>query len=166
MKTVITAERYHDISCGHRVHGHESKCCHLHGHNYRVHFVCRAKVGNTSLDDLGRVIDFGEIKSRLCMWIEDNWDHKFLAWENDPVMLRIADLTEVWDRPFNGGDAGEADTILKQSLVWTPFNPTAENMAQYLVEVVAPKQFLGTGIELISCRIEETRKCTASFNLE
>ena len=30
-----TAERYHDISCGHRVVGHESKCAFLHGHNYR-----------------------------------------------------------------------------------------------------------------------------------
>lgn len=27
---------YHDISCGHRVYGHESKCAHLHGHNYRI----------------------------------------------------------------------------------------------------------------------------------
>ena len=155
MKTV-TAERYHDISCGHRVVGHESKCRHLHGHNYRVHFVCRAQLGHTATDDLGRVIDFGEIKSKLCMWIEDNWDHKFLAWEEDPVMREVDAVM----------GCREAYGILNGSIVWTPFNPTAENMAQYLVLSVAPEQLKGTGIELISCRIEETRKCTASFNLE
>ena len=153
-----TAERYHDISTGHRVVGHENKCRHLHGHNYRIHFVCEAG----ELDTVGRVIDFGVIKAKLCMWVENNWDHKFLAWENDPVMLRIADLTEVWDRPFNGGDAGEADTILKQSIVWTPFNPTAENLAQHLLDVIGPQQFAGTGIELICVRIEETAKCSAT----
>ena len=39
---MITVERYHDISMGHRVVGHESKCRHLHGHNYRIHFICTA----------------------------------------------------------------------------------------------------------------------------
>ena len=73
--------RYHDISCGHRVYGHEGKCRHLHGHNYRVHFTCVAESGQ--LDTLGRVIDFGEIKSRLCMWLEDNWDHHFLMGTED-----------------------------------------------------------------------------------
>ena len=152
----VTAERYHDISCGHRVVGHESKCRHLHGHNYRVHFVCRVKEGGTPLDTLGRVIDFGEIKSKLCMWIEDNWDHKFLAWEEDPVMREVDAVM----------GCREAYGFLKGSIVWTPFNPTAENMAQYLVLTVAPEQLKGTGIELVSCRIEETRKCTATFNLE
>ena len=58
---MLTAERYHDISCGHRVVGHENKCRHLHGHNYRVHFVCTA----ANLDHIGRVIDFSIIKEKL-----------------------------------------------------------------------------------------------------
>ena len=70
----ITATRYHDISCGHRVSGHESKCQFLHGHNYRFHFT----VEGSKLDALGRVMDFGVIKSILCEWLEENWDHKFL----------------------------------------------------------------------------------------
>lgn len=159
------ASRYHDFSYGHRVAGHENKCRHLHGHNGRVHFHCQANPSTESLDKIGRVIDFGEIKSRLCMWIENNWDHKFLAWENDPVMLRVADLTNVWDRPFNGGEPGEANEILSGSIVWTPFNPTAENMAEYLVRVIGPQQLEGTGIVLVEVRIEETAKCHASFSL-
>ena len=72
---MITAERYHDISMGHRVVGHENKCRHLHGHNYRIHFVCEA----SSLDALGRVIDFGEINDRLCEWLEEHWDHRTIS---------------------------------------------------------------------------------------
>lgn len=155
---MITAERYHDISCGHRVHGHESKCAHLHGHNYRVHFTVEAAQG---LDDVGRVLDFSVIKSKLCMWLEDQWDHKFLAWEADTLMVAVHRSV------LNGGpDYDEAAAgMLFQSMVWVPFNPTAENMAQHLVEVVGPAQLAGTGCTLVSCRIEETRKCSASFSL-
>ena len=73
----IRATRYHDFSCGHRVVGHEGKCRYFHGHNYRVTFSVEAK----ELDEVGRVVDFSVIKSHLCNWLEDNWDHKFLAEE-------------------------------------------------------------------------------------
>ena len=33
-----TVIRSHEICAGHRVVGHESKCRHLHGHNYKFHF--------------------------------------------------------------------------------------------------------------------------------
>ena len=150
-----SAERYHDISCGHRVHNQGSKCELLHGHNYRVHFVCEAAAG--SLDDVGRVIDFSDVKSRLCMWVEDNWDHKFLAWDEDPVMLAIANGME---------GAFDFVRVLHNSVVWVPFNPTAENMAQHLVEVIGPLQLADTGIRLVSCRVDETRKCSATYRTE
>ncbi len=137
---MITAERYHDISCGHRVSGHESKCKYLHGHNYRVHFVVSAR----TLDFIGRVIDFSVIKSRLCMWLEDNYDHKFLLWEQDELLEQLMN----------------AD---KDSIVAVPFNPTAENLAKHLVEVVGPQQLTGTDCELIEVRVEETRKCLATY---
>ena len=154
----ITAERYHDISTGHRGVGHENKCRHLHGHNYRIHFVCEAG----ELDTVGRVIDFGVIKEKLCMWVENYWDHKFLAWEKDPVMNAVSCMN------FTGLDPAvmeEEDAMLQASLVFTPFNPTAENMAQHLVEVIGPKQLQGTGIQLVSVTIEETAKCSASYEV-
>lgn len=132
-------ERYHDISCGHRVYGHESKCRHLHGHNYRVHFTCTSK----DLDDVGRVIDFSVIKAKLCQWLEDNWDHRMLLWNADPIASKL--LT------------------MDSQIVLLPFNPTAELLAQYLVEFVAPTVLKGTGVELVKCKIEETRKCSATY---
>lgn len=156
----FSVTRFHDISCGHRVHGHESKCAHLHGHNYRIHFTCvpdenyprpvqrrflgagEADLG--PLDNVGRVLDFSDIKSKLCMWLEDNWDHKFLVSVEDPLAasLRAIDL---------------------HGVVIVPFNPTAENMAQYLVDVVGPGALKGTGVRLLAAKVDETRKCSATY---
>ena len=157
MKTV-TAERYHDISCGHRVVGHETKCRHLHGHNYRIHFKCEAEHGIKPLDDIGRVIDFSDIKSKLCMWLEDNWDHKFLAWEHDSVIREASELKDT-------ESLNDADNLFNGSLVWLPFNPTAENLAIYLIDTIGPQQLQGTGIKLVSVKIEETAKCSASYGI-
>ncbi len=146
------AKRYHDISCGHRVVGHEGKCRHLHGHNYRVHFTCEAD----ELDNVGRVIDFSDMKSKLCMWLEENWDHKMLLWEHDPVANVLT------DDKIKTGDG----TTLDDGIVLVPFNPTAENIAQHLVLVVGPQQLKGTGIKLTYCEVEETRKCSAVYALQ
>ncbi|MDO4692818.1 MAG: 6-carboxytetrahydropterin synthase [Porphyromonadaceae bacterium] len=137
---MITVERYHDISMGHRVVGHENKCRHLHGHNYRIHFTCSSE----ELDALGRVIDFGVIKATLCRWLEENWDHKMMLWDQDPLLPSLREL------------AGE-------DLVVVPFNPTAEQMAKYLVEVIGIQLLAGTGVRLVSVRIDETRKCSATY---
>lgn len=149
----ITATRYHDFSCGHRVHNHESKCALLHGHNYRAHFFCDAP----ALDMVGRVIDFSVIKSTLCQFCEEYWDHKFLAWTQDPVMRAMVDtLSERW--PPSGN-------LIFDSIVWVPFNPTAENMARHLLEIIGPALLAGTGVTLRKVIIEETRKCSAEVEL-
>lgn len=137
---MTTVERYHDISMGHRVVGHENKCKHLHGHNYRIHFTCTA----TKLDDLGRVIDFGLIKDLLCQWLEEHWDHKMMLWERDPLLPLLKE-------------------IIPEDLIVVPFNPTAELMAKYLVDVVGVELLAHTNITLYSVRIEETHKCSATY---
>lgn len=147
--------RYHDISCGHRVFGHEGKCQHLHGHNYRIHFTCETAKPN-DLDSVGRVIDFSVIKEKLCEWLESNWDHKFLAWENDPVMKGI-----YYAIPGNM-EFGDAK-LFQESVVFVPFNPTAENMAEHLVEVIGP-DVLPKDVLLTKCVVEETMKCSATYS--
>lgn len=140
----VQAHRYHDICAGHRVCEHESKCAHLHGHNYRVHFTVQGKQQQT--DHLGRVMDFSVIKEKLCMWLEENWDHKFLIWNKDPI--------------------AEALLAIDDKVVEVPFNPTAEAMAEYLVERIGPSQLNGTGVVLTKVVIEETAKCFASYTKE
>jgi len=134
----MRAIRYHDISCGHRVVGHEGKCRNLHGHNYRVHFECEA----SRLDEVGRVIDFSIIKSQLCEWLETEWDHRMILWDKD-------------------SDA-EQLLIIDPTIVLVPFNPTAENLAQYLIDEIGPKLMSPLGVRLARVVIEETRKCSVS----
>lgn len=139
----IRAERYHDICFGHRVVNHESKCRHLHGHNYRFHFAIEALEG---LDELGRVLDFSVIKDTLCQWLEEHWDHKFLLFEEDPYLPTLQELSP-------------------ESIVVVPFNPTAENIAHYMLMEVAPALLKPLGCQLVECRVEETRKCSATASL-
>lgn len=131
----IEVVRYHDFSAGHRIVGHESKCQYLHGHNYRIHFTIQSQSG---LDAIGRILDFSAIKTILCEWLEEHWDHKFLIWEKDPLLAGLASLSP-------------------DSLVVLPFNPTAENMAHFLLKM-AP-QLLPAHLCLSKVVIEETRKC-------
>ena len=154
----ITATRYHDISCGHRVHGHEGKCALLHGHNYRIHFTCEAEANSHMLDKVGRVLDFSAIKVLLCQWLEDYWDHRFLAWDKDLLMLSLGNGPD----PFDLGSGAKLWEMLTESIVWVPFNPTAENMAAHLLEVVGPQQLVGTNVRLVRVTVDETRKCSAT----
>ena len=137
---MITVSRYHDFSCGHRVVGHEGACAHLHGHNYRAHFNCRLHK-DSELDQLGRVVDFSVIKSTLCQWLEDNWDHRMLMWAEDPWFNKLRKIDDY--------------------VVGLPFNPTAENMALFLLNHVGPIILENTDVELYLVTLEETRKCSA-----
>ena len=69
-----------------------------------------------------------------------------MLWEQDPLLPALR-------------------ATVPDDLVAVPFNPTAENMAVYLTEVVGPMQLAGTGVTLIGCRVDETRKCSASYTL-
>ncbi len=137
------AVRYHDICCGHRVVGHEGKCRNLHGHNYRVYFHCEPASGQP-LDSVGRVVDFSVIKTRMCHFIEETFDHRMLIWAKDP-------------------DA-KALLVLDPTVVLVPFNPTAENMAAYLL-AMGEVLMSNTGAKLVKVVVEETAKCSASVSL-
>lgn len=78
-----------EISASHSLKlGYESKCSHLHGHNWIITVYCKSAELNTE----GMVIDFKQVKDL----IRDKMDHK--------------NLNEVF-----------------------PFNPTAENIAHWVV---------------------------------
>lgn len=141
----IRANRFHDISCGHRVVGHEGKCAHLHGHNYRVHFSVESTEVQ-AVDSVGRVLDFSVIKSVLCEWLERTWDHRMLLWEKDPDAFDLCDMDP-------------------DGVVLLPFNPTAENMATYLLTIIGPRELSRYGVRLVSVKIEETYKCHAEVSL-
>lgn len=64
-------EKTFEISASHSLRlGYESKCTHLHGHNWLITIYCRSR----ELNEYGMVEDFTEIRNR----IERVLDHKNL----------------------------------------------------------------------------------------
>lgn len=169
-----TVIRSHEICAGHRVVGHESKCRHLHGHNYKFHFkvapkhecgkvVTRGKLVEDGLDSVGRVIDFSVVKTTLCQWLEDNWDHKFLHWEQDSMINSLIVVASTKFARENNLVTDEDYDPFFNSLVALPFNPTAENLAAYMVDVIGPQLLDQYDVELVECTIEETSKCHVNY---
>lgn len=128
---------------GHRVLGHENKCAGLHGHNYEAYFVATAD----HLDPLGRVIDFGVLKEKLGGWIDTNWDHAMVLFEKDREAIEAI------------------QNLSQQRLYLLPYNPTAENMAIYLLEHICPKVMEGTGVTIQRIVLQETPNCSAEVGL-
>ncbi len=61
------------FEAAHRVVGYPGKCDRLHGHNWVVEAIVEGK----TLDDLGMLVDFKEIKRALQDTV-DMYDHRFL----------------------------------------------------------------------------------------
>jgi len=124
------------FDAGHRIVHHESKCSTLHGHEYRAEIFARA----VRLDNLGRVIDFGVIKSKVGAWVDENWDHNMLVWSQDPNLALIAKC-EGAKKPFV-----------------TEFNTTAENLAAFLLQK-ANELLANDGVTITKVKLWETHNC-------
>ncbi len=113
----ITIMRKVNFCAGHRLLNHEGKCANLHGHNYLIEF----HVSGHEIDELGRVVDFSVLNKLFKGWIDEHWDHGVLLWDQDR-------------------NAVEALRQVKPNRIYLlPYNPTAENMARYLLDQIAPK---------------------------
>ena len=145
--THLSLIRQLSFCAGHRLYGHEGRCAFLHGHNYRVDIEVEAEGGGTAVDDVGRVVDFSLIKKRMLGWLDEHWDHAFILFEKDATTLaavRTAEPTKYF--------------VL-------PWNPTAENMARYLLEVVAPHVLAGLGVLARRVSVWETDEACAVATL-
>lgn len=146
---MIYAERFHDFSCAHRAVLDTGPCNNIHGHNYRVHFGVINNAGMVK----SRVFDFSLIKTLFCQWLEDNWDHRFLIWEKDPVWVELSKSKHNNDLPYT-------EALLDRSMRCVPFDTSTENMAEFLLNMLGPIQLRNfPGVVLQEVRIEETRKC-------
>ena len=142
---MIRAIRIVEFDAGHRVMNHESKCQTLHGHRYKVELYAAPKTG---LDEIGRVIDFGVLKQIIGGWIDDKWDHTTLVYDKDTVTLNALRSIPRFKEPFVCG-----------------FNPTAENMADYLLREICPGLLAGEDIVVDKIRIWETPNCYVEATL-
>lgn len=138
MKPRISAVRKIHFCSGHRVLNHESKCANAHGHNYNAYFHAEAD----DLDSIGRVIDFSVLKEKIGGWIDTHWDHTFLVFNQDIEILKVA------------------ESLQKNKQIFIcDFNPTAENMADYLLNWVCPVVLKDTGVKVTKVVLWETENC-------
>lgn len=143
----ITIMRKVTFCAGHRLLGHEGKCANLHGHNYLVEF----HVTGNEVDELGRVVDFAVINRLFKGWIDEHWDHGFIVWEVDSNAL----------------DALEQ--VRPNKIYRLPYNPTAENMARYLLSEIGPtliSNIKGYDLQLSKVVVWETENAFAEVTVD
>jgi 6-pyruvoyltetrahydropterin/6-carboxytetrahydropterin synthase len=129
---------------GHRLVGHEGKCRNLHGHNYALEVY----VTGAEQDQIGRILDFKMLKQRVKTWVDENWDHAFVLWEQDEnglAALRLSQPHRIY----------ELDS-----------NPTSENMALHFLHNIAPGLLEGTGATAYKVRLWESEETCAEVTLE
>jgi 6-pyruvoyltetrahydropterin/6-carboxytetrahydropterin synthase len=141
--TQLALIRQLKFCAGHRLYRHESKCAFFHGHNYRVDIEVVPAAGGGEVDVVGRVVDFSLIKRRMLGWLDANWDHAFLVFEEDENALAAVRMVE------------------PTKYFVMPWNPTAENMARYLLDVVAPNVLGDLGVVARRVAVWETEEACA-----
>lgn len=144
MSKIKCVRRIH-FCAGHRIMDHEGKCATVHGHNYYVELFAEAD----HLDSIGRVIDFSVLKEKVGGWIDHNWDHTFLVCHRDEKVIEMLKTIPRKKEPFI-----------------CAFNPTAEQIAEYLLLEVCPMTLQNTGVVITKVVVYETDNCYAEACLE
>jgi len=93
------------------------------------------------------VIDFSVLKEKIGGWIDEYWDHTMILFDKDADAIKACKSV----------DSNKPIFILSS-------NPTAENMADYLLREVCPDVLRGTGVEVIKVILWETENCYASVS--
>lgn len=130
------------FDAAHRVLHQTSACRNLHGHLYQYELTFK----HDHIEDIGYAIDFKEIKRIVGQFIEDRFDHGFIANPTDSVFLEACDQvhSKVWTVTLNG----------KSGFC----NPTAENISKEIF-LLSEKLLTTKNLKIYSVRLYETPNC-------
>jgi len=130
-----------DFDAGHRIPHHKSSCKNLHGHRYSIEVTIKGEVvSDKSNSDFGMVMDFKDAKELIKKTIVEEWDHSFIVYKDDKIVLKFLESLE------------DHKTVI------FPLVPTAENMALVAMDKLKNsfnKEF-GTLIKPYKVRLYET----------
>lgn len=121
----------------HRLTDYPGKCAHIHGHSYRWRVVCEGEPDRT-----GIVLDFSIVKE-VMQSVIGRYDHALLLHDRDPLAKNLDALVAT------NGEQGR--------VILFPFNPTAENMAGYVLE----RMQKSLPVPVVSVECWETATCGA-----
>jgi len=132
--TTIAITTQLDFCYAHRITQHGGKCAWLHGHNG----LLEVTLASDSLNQLGMVADFVDIKEQAKKWIDNNFDHATILARFDPLVSVLQDH--------------------QQKLFVMDEEPSAENML-FVIE----RGFRQNGLSVQHLKLWETEKNAASI---
>jgi 6-pyruvoyltetrahydropterin/6-carboxytetrahydropterin synthase len=126
---------------GHRLLDYNGKCAYPHGHTYRAEVFLESQ----TLDRLGLVHDFTDLKERIKSWVDENWDHAFLVNSRDSELI-----------------SGFASVALARVYQFQDQNPSLEVMSRELYE----KTLELCGVNPVKVRLWESVNQFAEYHAE
>ena len=130
-----------EFDAGHRIPQHKSQCRHLHGHRYALEVTLSGEIIQTEgAPEQGMVMDFSDVKDIALQKIANAWDHAFLVYRGDTLVLEFLNSLP------------EHKTVVLDSV------PTAENLALIAFKVLdaAYVDLYGNHLRLERVRLYET----------
>lgn len=136
MRKIVVKEFSWD--CAHVLENHEGLCKNVHGHTYKMQVgVVGHRDYNIHASEEGMIIDFKHLKERITHLVVDKFDHAF-----------VIDITT--ENEFTR----ELEKVLRafnKKVLELPFRTTAENMVEWIEEVL-----IHDGFDLAFVRLYET----------
>lgn len=130
-----------EFDAGHRIPNHKSQCRNLHGHRYALEITLSGDIiTQEQTSENGMVMDFSDVKRIARESVADIWDHAFLVYEKDKVVLDFL------------------NTLPNHKTVIFPCVPTAENMAAEAFRILKNQyqDTFGNHLKLEQVRLYET----------
>lgn len=130
-----------EFDAGHRIPNHKSQCRNLHGHRYVIEITLGGDIiSNEKASEDGMVMDFSDVKRIARESVVDVWDHAFLVYKNDAVILDFL------------------NTLPNHKTVIFDTVPTAENMAAEAFRILKSQYHdtYGNHLNLVRVRLYET----------
>ena len=130
-----------EFDAGHRIPHHNSQCRNLHGHRYVIEITLGGDIiKKEQTSENGMVMDFSDVKRIARESVVDDWDHAFLVYEKDGVVLDFLNTLP------------DHKTVIFKEV------PTAENMAAEAFRILQDKyqDTYGNHLKLMRVRLYET----------
>ncbi len=130
-----------EFDAGHRIPNHNSQCKHLHGHRYAIEITLSGDIiTRHGVSEEGMVMDFSDVKRIAKELLVDAWDHAFLVYRGDRVVLDFL------------------ATLPGHKTVVLDVIPTAENLAEIAFSMLngAYRDTYGNHLRLERVRLFET----------
>jgi 6-pyruvoyltetrahydropterin/6-carboxytetrahydropterin synthase len=139
-----------EFDAGHRIPNHNSQCKHLHGHRYAIEITLSGDIITAAgVSEEGMVMDFSDVKHIAKERVVDVWDHAFLVFRGDKVVLDFL------------------NTLPNHKTVVLDVIPTAENLAKVAFNLLhgAYRDTFGNHLRLERVRLFETPNNWADYSL-